>query len=180
MKNNDKIGLLLFTDRTELFIPPVKGAASAMRLIREVLAFQPQGKGTDLASAMTFLAHVLKKRAVVFLISDFIGGGDYDQPFQMLARKHDFVALQLDDESEKVLPKAGVVEFEDAETGEVILLDTSSVKVRQAYESIFTRRQLQLTNRFHRLGIDHLRLTAGHEFIRELGAFLKRRIRARK
>ncbi|MBQ4479116.1 MAG: DUF58 domain-containing protein [Victivallales bacterium] len=180
VKNNDKVGLLLFTDRTELFIPPVKGTTSAMRLIREVLAFQPQGKGTDLAGAMDFLARVLKKRAVVFLISDFIGGGDYDKPLQLLARRHDFVALQLDDDSEEKLPDAGLVELEDAETGEIMLLDTASPKVRLTYEFLFTQRQFQLANRFQRLGVDHLRLTAGHEFTRELAAFLKRRIRARK
>ncbi|MBR6470180.1 MAG: VWA domain-containing protein, partial [Victivallales bacterium] len=177
VKNNDKIGLLLFTDRTELFIPPVKGNTSAMRLIREVLGFRPQGTGTDLAGALNFLARVLKKRAVVFLISDFIGGGDYDQPLQMLARRHDVVALQLNDASEQFLPNAGLIEMQDAETGESILVDTSSRAVRDAFALNTARRQTLLTSRLQRLGVDQLALTTGMDFIRDLSSFLQRRTR---
>ena len=179
MKNNDKVGLLLFTDRTELFIPPVKGTTRAMRVIREVLGFRPQGTGTDLAGAVNFLARVLKKRAVVFLISDFIGGGDYDKPLQLLARRHDVVALQLTDDSEMTLPNAGLVEMKDAETGETILVDTASRAVRDAFAADSARRQALLTSRLQRLGVDQLSLATGHDFIRDLSAFLKRRTRRR-
>ena len=175
--NNDKIGLLLFTDRTELFIPPVQGNTSAMRLIRVVLGFRPQGTGTDLAGALNFLARVLKKRAVVFLISDFIGGGDYDQPLQMLARRHDVVALQLNDASEQFLPNAGLIEMQDAETGESILVDTSSRAVRDAFALNTARRQTLLTSRLQRLGVDQLALTTGMDFIRDLSGLLQRRTR---
>ena len=177
VKNNDKIGLLLFTDRTELFIPPVQGNTSAMRLIRVVLGFRPQGTGTDLAGALNFLARVLKKRAVVFLISDFIGGGDYDQPLQMLARRHDVVALQLNDASEQFLPNAGLIEMQDAETGESILVDTSSRAVRDAFALNTARRQTLLTSRLQRLGVDQLALTTGMDFIRDLSGLLQRRTR---
>ena len=177
VKNNDKVGLLLFTDRTELFIPPVKGTTRAMRVIREVLGFRPQGTGTDLAGAVNFLARVLKKRAVVFLISDFIGGGDYDKPLQLLARRHDVVALQLTDDSEMTLPNAGLVEMQDAETGETILVDTASRAVRDAFAADSARRQALLTSRLQRLGVDQLPLATGHDFIRDLSAFLKRRTR---
>ena len=177
VKNNDKVGLLLFTDRTELFIPPVKGTTRAMRVIREVLGFRPQGTGTDLAGAVNFLARVLKKRAVVFLISDFIGGGDYDKPLQLLARRHDVVALQLTDDSEMTLPNAGLVEMQDAETGETILVDTASRAVRDAFAADSARRQALLTSRLQRLGVDQLPLATGHDYIRDLSAFLKRRTR---
>ena len=177
VKNNDKVGLLLFTDRTELFIPPVKGTTRAMRVIREVLGFRPQGTGTDLAGAVNFLARVLKKRAVVFLISDFIGGGDYDKPLQLLARRHDVVALQLTDDSEMALPNAGLIEMQDAETGETILVDTASRAVRDAFAADSARRQALLTSRLQRLGVDQLPLATGHDFIRDLSAFLKRRTR---
>ena len=177
VKNNDKVGLLLFTDRTELFIPPVKGTTRAMRIIREVMGFRPQGTGTDLAGAVNFLARVLKKRAVVFLISDFIGGGDYDKPLQLLARRHDVVALQLTDDSEMTLPNAGLVEMQDAETGETILVDTASRAVRDAFAADSARRQALLTSRLQRLGVDQLPLATGHDFIRDLSAFLKRRTR---
>ncbi|MBR4517835.1 MAG: DUF58 domain-containing protein [Victivallales bacterium] len=177
VKNNDKVGLLLFTDRTELFIPPVKGTTRAMRVIREVLGFRPQGTGTDLAGAVNFLARVLKKRAVVFLISDFIGGGDYDKPLQLLAQRHDVVALQLTDDSEMTLPNAGLVEMQDAETGETILVDTASRAVRDAFAADSARRQALLTSRLQRLGVDQLPLATGHDYIRDLSAFLKRRTR---
>ncbi|MBP5300987.1 MAG: DUF58 domain-containing protein [Victivallales bacterium] len=177
VKNDDKVGLLLFTDRTELFIPPVKGTARAMRVVREVLGFHPQGTGTDLAGALDFLARVLKKRAVVFLISDFIGGGDYDKPLQLLARRHDVVALQLTDESELALPNAGLLEMQDAETGQTILVDTASRAVRDAFAADAARRQAVLTARLQRLGVDQLQLPAGHDFLRELSGFLRRRTR---
>ncbi|MBO4618539.1 MAG: DUF58 domain-containing protein [Victivallales bacterium] len=177
VKNNDKVGLLLFTDRTELFIPPIKGTTRAMRIIREVLGFRPQGTGTDLAGAVNFLARVLKKRAVVFLISDFIGGGDYDKPLQLLAQRHDVVALQLNDASEQTLPNAGLIEMQDAETGETILVDTASRAVRDAFAVATTRRQALLTSRLQRLGVDQLALTTGQDFIRDLSCFLQRRTR---
>ena len=177
VKNNDKIGLLLFTDRTELFIPPVKGTTRAMRIIREVLGFHPQGTGTDLVGALNLLARVLKKRAVIFLISDFIGGGDYDQPLQLLAQRHDLVALQLNDASEQILPNAGLIEMQDAETGETILVDTANRAVRNAFAADALRRQALLTSRLQRLGVDQLALTTGHDFIRDLSSFLRRRTR---
>ncbi|MBR4125097.1 MAG: DUF58 domain-containing protein [Victivallales bacterium] len=177
VKNNDKVGLLLFTDRTELFIPPIKGTTRAMRIIREVMGFRPQGTGTDLAGAVNFLARVLKKRAVVFLISDFIGGGDYDKPLQLLAQRHDVVALQLNDTSEQALPNAGLIEMQDAETGETILVDTACRAVRDAFAAAALRRQALLTSRLQRLGVDQLALTTGQDFIRDLSCFLQRRTR---
>ncbi len=179
VKNNDKVGLLLFTDRTELFIPPIKGTTRAMRVVREVLGFHPQGTGTDLAGAVNFLARVLKKRAVVFLISDFIGGGDYDQSLRILAQRHDVVALQLTDASEQHLPNVGLVEMQDAETGETLLVDTASRAVREAFDAMTARRQALLTTRLQRLGVDQLSLTTGQDFIRDLSSFLKRRTRRR-
>ncbi len=175
VKNNDKVGLMLFTDRTELFIPPAKGVTHAMRIVREVLGYQPVGRGTDLAGAAGYLARALKKRAVVFFISDFLQGGNYDQELQHLARRHDLVALALDDAAELTLPDAGLVEVMDAESGRRVLVDTGSAAVRRAYETAIRNRIAASTARLRRLGVEQLRLAAGTEYVGALAAFLRRR-----
>lgn len=175
IKSNDKVGLLLFTDCIELFIPPAKGLTHAMRLIREVLGFQPRGRGTDIASAMDFLGKALHKRAVVFLVSDFIGDKNCDQALRRTAHRHDLVALSLSDPSEAQLPDAGVVEIEDAETGERMLVDTSSAAVRDAYALHAAQREDALRQRLQRNGIDALHLNVGEDFAKPLTAFMRRR-----
>lgn len=175
VKSNDKAGLLLFTDRIELFIPPAKGATHAMRLIREVLGFTPKGRGTDIAGALDYLAKVLRKRAVVFLISDFIQGGDYDQQLQRLSRRHDLVSLSISDAGESCLEDVGLIEVADAETGEQLLIDTGSAAVRAAYAESAAARLAALNNRFKRLGVDQLHLETGREYLHELSLFLRRR-----
>lgn len=179
VKSNDKVGLLLFTDRIERFIPPAKGATHAMRMIREVLGYTPEGEGTDLPNALNFLARALKKRAVVFVLSDFFGCGEFERPMQMLAQKHDVVVLPLRDPSLETLPNAGLLEIADAETGDHFLVDTSCAAVRQAYAERMRKRNALLVSRLKRLGVDQLPLSLGDECTRELAAFLKRRTQRR-
>ena len=175
IKSNDKVGLLLFTDRVELFIPPAKGTTHAMRLLREILGFQPQGRGTAIGPALDFLGRVLRKRAVVFLLSDFIGDEDFDQALRRTAHRHDLVALSLTDPTEAQLPDAGVVEVEDAESGERMLVDTGSAAVRRAYGAHFAEEAARLQQRLQRSGVDTLNLTVGEDFAKPLTAFMRRR-----
>ena len=123
IKNNDKVGLIVFTDTIELFIPPEKGVSHVLRLIREVLSFQPKRKRTDIALALDFLGRVTHKRAVVFLVSDFLAER-FEKPLGMVAKRHDLVAIPLADPRELGLPNVGLVELEDAETGESVVVDT--------------------------------------------------------
>ncbi len=179
VKSSDKVGLLLFTDQVERFIPPAKGATHAMRIIREVLGYQPKGRGTDLPGALSFLARALKKRSVVFVLSDFLGCGDFEQPMQLLAQRHDVVALPLRDPSLEVLPDAGLLELQDAESGERYLVDSSSKTVRDAYAQRIRLRNQRLSDRLKRIGVDRLPLSLGDDCTGELAAFLKRRTQRR-
>src|SRR3954470_8999258 len=129
IRNNDKVGLLLFTDRVELFIPPKKGRSHTLRIIREILFFEPVGRQTEPALALDYLNKVVTRRAVVFFISDF-QAPDFSQPLAVTARRHDFIALRIEDEREKVFPNIGLITLEDAETGEQIEINTASRNTR--------------------------------------------------
>jgi uncharacterized protein (DUF58 family) len=130
--NNDKVGLVAFTDRVEKFIPPRKGARHVLRLIREVLFFQPKHQGTSIRAALDYVNKVLHRRAIIFLLSDFLDSG-FERSFRRTGRRHDLVAVALRDPREEELPRVGLVQLEDAETGAQVLLDTSSAAVRRAY-----------------------------------------------
>jgi uncharacterized protein (DUF58 family) len=132
ISNNDKVGLVAFTDRVEKFIPPRKGARHVLRLIREVLFFQPEHPGTSLKAALDYVNKVLHRRAIIFLLSDFMDTG-FERSFKRTGRRHDLVAVALRDPREEELPRVGLVQLEDAETGEQYLVDTSSAAVRHAY-----------------------------------------------
>ena len=131
LKNNDKVGLILFTDRIEKFVPPRKGKSHSLRIIREVLSFEPQGKATNLRQALEYFNHTIKKKAIVFLISDYIDGG-YDKILRIVGKKHDLIGVILRDPREKSLLDAGLIKFLDAETGEIRFLDTSDKVVRKS------------------------------------------------
>ena len=143
VRNNDKVGLVLFTDDAELYIPPGKGRSHILRVIREILFFQPEGKGTNLAAAMDFTNQVIKRRAVAFLISDFCLPGEFDAAldqlkpkFRITGRRHDLVAVSVNDPRERDLPNIGLLTIEDSETGEQIELDTSSAEIRKQFKEI--------------------------------------------
>lgn len=140
VENNDKVGLILFTDRMERYVPPRKGRRHVLRVIREILYYRPEGRGTDLAAGLQHLAHVQKRRAVVFLISDFQARG-YDAALKLVARRHDVIALRISDPREAELPAAGLVTVEDPETGRRALVDTGDRRVRRRFEEVAAARE---------------------------------------
>jgi len=172
--NNDKVGLLLFSDRVELFIPPKKGRLHILRLIREMLFFQPAGCGTDLAGALEYLNKVVTRRAVLFVISDFLTP-DFSRPLTVTARRHDMVALPIVDPVEEELPDVGVILLEDPETGEQIEVDTSSRALARNYAHLASRRARELSLLFGSRGVDTAVLRTDRDYLPVLRAFFDRR-----
>src|SRR5215831_14115408 len=144
IRNNDKVGLLLFTDRVELFIPPKKGRSHTLRLIREILFFQPQGRGTEPALALDYLNNIVTRRAVVFFISDF-QAPDFSQALAVSGRRHDFIAVHIRDERESVLPNIGMIVLEDAETGDQIEINTADRTTRARFTDLMDTRDAELS-----------------------------------
>jgi uncharacterized protein (DUF58 family) len=163
ISNNDKVGLICFTDRVERFVPPRKGTRHALRLIRDVLFFQPEHQGTSLKQALDYLNRVQHRRAIVFLLSDFLDAG-YDRPFQRTGRRHDLTAVHISDPREEILPAVGLVELEDAETGRRLVVDTSSVEVRRACLEAGRRRRdaLRQLARSARVDLIEVSTDGGH------------------
>ena len=157
IKNNDRVGLLIFTSQVEMFIPPQKGKKHVLRVIRELLYFKPRERGTDLSGALEYLNKILKRKAVVFVVSDF-ATGDFERPIKMLARKHDGVAITVWDPREKEIPDVGFIELEDAETGETILVDTSDEEFRRTFKKESQKESSQLKRLFRRLRIDFVEI----------------------
>lgn len=176
VKSNDKVGLLLFTDRIELFIPPAKGVTHAMRIIREVLGFTPVGTQTDIPLALDYLGKVMRKRAVVFVISDFLGDR-FEKPLRLLSRRHDLIAVTLSDPRECAFPDVGLLELEDEETGESLLIDTGNVAVRREYELHSERARTGLRQTLRTLGVDQLELLTSQEYQKAVAVFFRRRER---
>jgi len=178
IKNNDKVGLIVFTNRVEMFIPPKKGLSHVLRVIRELLYFKPQQVQTDIADGLDYLGRVTSKRSVIFLISDFQGEG-FEKPMRVLGRKHDLVAVTITDPREIRLPNVGLLELEDAETGEIILVDTSSARIRKRYEQMGFERTQQLKELFTSMGIDQITISTGKDYVRDLVRFFLARERRR-
>lgn len=176
VKSNDKVGLLLFTDRIERFIAPAKGVPHAMRIIREVLGFAPAGTGTDIPLALDYLGKVIRRRAVLFVISDFLGDG-YAKPLRLLSRRHDLIAVTLSDPREVAFPDVGLLELEDEESGECLLLDTGSAAVRSFYAQSCETARNTLRQSLRSLGVDQLELRTSQEYQKNLAAFFRRRER---
>ena len=176
IRNQDKIGLILFSDEIVKFIPPRKGRDSVMRLVREVLAAEDSAAGgTDIAGALKFLNGVQKRRAVVFLVSAFIGRGGCDKLLEATARHHDMVCVPVTDPAESELPDVGLVELEDSETGELVLVDTSSRRVRREFAERAAAERDELKRFFMRAGIDVLPIDTSRPYIDEVRALFKRR-----
>jgi len=172
--NNDKVGLLLFSDRVELFIPPKKGRHHILRLIREMLYFSPQGRGTDLAGALDYMNKVVTRRAVVFVISDFLTG-DFSRPLTVSAKRHDMVALTVIDPAEEALPDIGVILLEDPETGEQIEVDTSRRAITGNYARLAGERFKELGTVFGSRGVDTVQLRTDADYLPVLRSFFDRR-----
>lgn len=157
IRNQDRIGLLLFSDRAVRYIPPRKGRTAVMRLVREVLAAEETDEGTDIAAALGFVSALLRRRAVVFLVSDFRDSG-YEKPLRVFARRHDVIACTVTDPAEETLPNVGLIELTDPETHRTVLADTASRAVRDAFANAAKRRAEDLKTLFLRTGIDRLDL----------------------
>lgn len=180
LRNQDKVGLVLFSDRIVKYIPPRKGRDSVMRLAREVLAAGDGAEGgTDVSGALKFLNGVQKRRAVVFLVSDFIGRGDCEKLLRATARHHDMVCVTVSDPAESELPDVGLVELEDPETGELTLVDTSSASVRRAFAAKAAEDREELRRFLLKTGIDTLDLATDRPYVDEVRALFKRRARKR-
>jgi len=181
IRNNDKVGLILFTDRVELFIPPKKGRSHTLRLIREILFFEPKGCGTEPALALDYLNKIVTRRAVVFFISDF-QAPDFSRALAVSGRRHDFVAIHIHDERERVLPNIGIITLEDAETGDQIEINTADRTTRARFSGLVDEHEHELARMLRRNNIDAIALQTGKDYLPQLRSFFKqreRRIRVR-
>jgi len=176
IRNNDKVGLILFTDRVELFIPPKKGRSHTLRLIREILFFEPQGRGTEPALALDYLNNIVTRRAVVFFISDF-QAPDFSRALAVSGRRHDFIAIHIRDEREKVLPNIGIITLEDAETGEQIEINTADRRTRGRFTDLASEHETDLSRTLRRNNIDAIALQTGKDYLPALRSFFKQRER---
>lgn len=174
VKNNDKVGLLINTDRIEKYVPPRKGKSHVLRVVREILYYQSTAKRTNLRIGLEHLYRILTRSAVIFVISDFLDSG-YEKALKILHQKHDLVAIQIVDNREEEIPSCGLMELEDAETGERVLVDTSNWKFRESYAKESKRRQEQLDLLFKLTGIDAVKIVAGSSYIKPLIKFFRLR-----
>jgi uncharacterized protein (DUF58 family) len=178
IQNNDRVGLILFSGETEHYLPPRKGARHVLRVIRDVLHHRPQKLGTSISAGLDFLNSVANRKTVTFLISDFIDH-DYERALAVSAKRHDLIAIQIRDQREQTLVPAGIIEWEDAETGRRVLIDTSSASTRAALEDSSARRQNLLLDTFKKRGVDVIELRTGQPYAMELVRFFKKREKRR-
>src|SRR5690348_5059293 len=176
IRNNDRVGGVMFTDRIEHVVPPRKGRRQALRLIRDVLAFEPASRGTDIGGATEYLNKMLKHKAVVFLVSDF-QGSDIEHPLKLLAQRHDVVAVTVDDPSERALPDIGLVRLVDPETGATIDVDTSDPKVRAQFDTQVSEDADRRRRLLRRLAIDEIPVDTDHGIMDPLLRFFRSRER---
>jgi uncharacterized protein (DUF58 family) len=173
-RNNDKVGLLLFTDRVELFIPPKKGRSHTLRLIREILFFEPQERGTDPTLALNHLNRIVTRRAVIFFISDF-QAPDFSRALAISGRRHDFIAIHIHDERERALPNIGMITLEDAETGDQIEINTADRATRKRFSDLVNEQGTDLSRTLRRNNIDAIALQTGQDYLPPLRSFFKQR-----
>lgn len=175
IKNNDKVGLLFFSDKVEKFIPPKKGKKHIMFLIRELLDFTPESPGTNIGTALRYFADAMKRRTTSFLISDFIDEHDYTQPLQMASRKHDLTAIQIYDKRDAKLPDVGLMRVQDLESGVERWIDTSSRDTRRAYDRWWYERQKRMDDTLRRANVDAATIATDEDFVLALKALFKMR-----
>jgi uncharacterized protein (DUF58 family) len=174
IQNNDKVGVIFFSDIIEKFIPPKKGTSHILRIIREVISFNPQHRNTDIGEAVRFLTSAIKKRSTAFLISDFITG-DFQQALKIAARKHDLIALRITDSREEELPPVGLIRFADAETGQQMWVDTSNRDTRSYYSIWMRKKTEELNVIFAKNGVDNTLLYTDQDYVRPLMKLFKKR-----
>ena len=175
IQNNDKIGVVFFSDKIEKYIPPKKGRKHILYIIREMLDFEPESKRTDVKQAVEFLSSVQKRRTTAFILSDFFVRNDFQQSLQIASRKHDVVAIQVYDQRAKELPDVGLMKVVDAETGYEQYVDTSSKRLREAYHKYWVNRQSQLLETFNKSQVDNVSIATNEDFVKALMLLFKQR-----
>lgn len=179
IQNNDKVGMIMFSDKIEKFIPPKKGRKHILLLIREIINYQPENEGTDIDRALRFLTNAIKKRTAAFLISDLIDTHDYTQSLLIASRKHDLVTLQVYDKRDCEMPNVGLVKMRDLETGETAWIDTSSKSVRKTYAKAWYDRQQWISSVMTKSGVDMTSIATDEDFVKALLGMFRRRSVAR-
>lgn len=174
LQNNDKAGLMLFSDTVELYIPPKKGKSHVLRIIRELLEFKPKSNRTDLSEALKFLSSVMKKKAIVFVLSDFIAE-DYEKTLKISGNKHDVTGIRVYDKREETIPNLGMVQMKDAETGNIQLVNTQSKRVRLAYAKYHREKVDYFTDTFTKSGCGTLSCRVDESYVKKLLGYFKRR-----
>ena len=175
ISNNDKIGAIFFSDRIEKFIPPKKGKRHILMIVSQLLDFQPQSRGTDIAGALKFFTDALKKKSTAFLISDFIDNSEYDKPLSVARNRHDLMAIQVYDRRETELPAVGLMKIKDAETGQERWIDSSSARVRAAYKEWWDRRQAAMNDSFKKCRVDSVSVRTEDDYVKALIALFDKR-----
>ena len=175
IQNNDKIGVVFFSDKIEKYIPPKKGRKHILYIIREMLDFHPESKRTDIKQAVEFLSSVQKRRTTAFILSDFYVRNDFQQSLQIANRKHDVVAIQVYDQRARELPDVGLMKVVDAETGFEQYVDTSSKRLRESYRKYWQSRQSQLMETFNKSNVDNVSIATSEDFVKALLVLFKQR-----
>ncbi len=179
--NNDKIGVILFSDKVEKFIPPKKGRTHILRIIRELINFTPENKETNIAEALRYLTNAIKKRSTAFLISDFIdddpdsGLPRFDEAIRIANRKHDIIGLKIYDKREKEIPSVGIIRMKDAETGEYAWVDTTSVSLRENYANWYRTMEMSVSDTMVRAGVDFVSIATDEDYVKPLIKLFKKR-----
>ncbi|MBD78734.1 MAG: DUF58 domain-containing protein [Crocinitomicaceae bacterium] len=175
IQNNDKIGLIFFSDSVEKFIPPKKGKGHILRIIRELLTFEATGKGTNIDEALKFMTNAIKKKSTAFILSDFIDRGDFNHALKITNKKHDLVALKIFDQRERELPNIGLVPMQDAESGKIRMIDTSNSSVREKYARKSSHYQQEVEEAFKKAGIDFTNINTSESYVKPLMNLFKKR-----
>jgi uncharacterized protein (DUF58 family) len=176
LSNNDKVGLLLFTDEVEKYIPPTNGKKSALRILRDILYFEPKNSGTNIKNAVEYIYRLIKKRSIIFVVSDFLDT-DYLDSLKILAKKHDVIALRIQDSAEYKMSNAGLLHLQDPETGKTFTINSSNQKLREKYNKAIIKQETELKQQFRKLKIDLITLSTDKPYAPELMKFFKFRIR---
>ncbi len=174
IQNNDKVGLMLFSDEIELFIPPKKGKTHVLRIIRELIEFTPKSKKTNITQALRFLSNLIKKKAIVFILSDFMDA-NYNKALKIVGKKHDVTGIRIYDKMEKELPSLGVVPFLDAETGEVVMVNTNSKKVKTQFKTNYLKQTDYFKNTFSKSGSGTINMQLDESYVKNLLTYFKQR-----
>ena len=175
IQNNDKIGVIFFSDRIEKFIPPQKGKKHILYIIRELIDFKPEAKRTDIGQVLKYLTNAIKKRCTAFLISDFIDKGGFKDALTVANRKHDMVAIQVYDQRETELPAVGLMKIKDAETGQERWIDSGSARVREAYKTWWEKRQTTMSDTFKKCRVDAVSIRTEDDYVKALIALFDKR-----